>query len=60
MAAEKQRTFRFDELMKLLPKITIRVPPCTGPAEGRTSITTGGGGPVQAKGGRNKKKRRSE
>lgn len=39
---------RFDELMKLLPKITIRVPPFTGPDDGNTSWTTGGGGPAVA------------
>lgn len=30
--------------MKLLPNITIRVPPVHGPVGGSTSVTTGGGG----------------
>ncbi len=37
-------TFKEDELMKLLPNITIRVPPVAGPVVGNTSFTTGGGG----------------
>lgn len=35
--------------MKLLPNITIRVPPVAGPVVGNTSLTTGGGGAGEKK-----------